>query len=256
MHTCISVLHALNALTNPSFGLQPSLPPAAQLDDDETPVTSLPCQWKAPKKRKDSTMRLSEAVFQKHTYAKPAKRKIKALEDFDPRPLEFRGTVASRLPDLLDALRGEQLCISLIFDPQYCCKTLETPQHPTSYNIPDTTSLKETITAFKRSLEVTSDEARDIERNTREQRLSSLWFSVRRYRITASMFGAVLSRRPETPPDSLVLRLIQPRSFSTAATRYGIENEQTALKEYITFQQAHGHPDLAVSASGFIINPM
>ena len=84
--------------------------------------------------------------------------------------------------------------------------------------------------------------------------MSSLWFSVRRYRITASNFGHILSRKVNTPPDSLVLRLIQPKNFSTAATRYGIENEQLALKEYIAYQHSHGHPDLAVSPSGFLIN--
>ena len=62
--------------------------------------------------------------------------------------------------------------------------------------------------------------------------MSSFWFSVRRYRITASNFGYILSRKVNTPPDSLVLRLIQPNNISTAATRYGIENEQLALKEY------------------------
>ena len=36
------------------------------------------------------------------------------MEDFDPRPPEFRGSTMSRLPELVDKLRGEQLCISLL----------------------------------------------------------------------------------------------------------------------------------------------
>ena len=75
----------------------------------------------------------------------------------------------------------------------------------------------ETTAAFKRSLQISDDKAREIERNTHEQRLSSLWFSVRQYRITSSLFGNVLTRRATTPPDSLVLR-IQSKRFSTAAT--------------------------------------
>ena len=78
---------------------------------------------------------------------------------------------------------------------------------------------------------------------------------MRQYRITSSLFGNIITQRAITPPDSLVLRIIQPRSFSTAATRYGIEDEQVASKNYITYQQSHGHPELAASASGFIINP-
>ena len=98
-------------------------------------------------------------------------------------------------------------------------------------------------------------EARDIERNTREQCLPPLWFAVRRHRITASMFGSVLSRKANTPPDSLVLRIIQPKHFSTPATTYGIEKEETAIKEYVSYQHSHGHTDLMVSSSGVIINP-
>ena len=85
--------------------------------------------------------------------------------------------------------------------------------------------------------------------------MSPLWFSVRRYRITASLFGSVLSRRPETLPDSLVLRIIQPKNFSTPATSYGLEKESTAIKDYVSYQQCHGHVGLVVAASGVIINP-
>ena len=64
-------------------------------------------------------MSISEATFQKNDYAKPVKRKIKHMEDFDLRPAEFRGLVTSRLPDLLDKVRGERLSISLLFDPHF-----------------------------------------------------------------------------------------------------------------------------------------
>ena len=59
------------------------------------------------KNRKESTLPMSEARFEKHAYAKPIKRKIKLLENFDPRPPEFRGDAASRLPEFLDKARGE-----------------------------------------------------------------------------------------------------------------------------------------------------
>ena len=91
-----AVLHALTGLNPTSFNLNPRLPPAIDDDDDEMPVT-LPCQWKAPKKRKESTMPLSEATFEKHEYGKPVKRKIKHVEHFDPRPSQFRGSTMSRL---------------------------------------------------------------------------------------------------------------------------------------------------------------
>ena len=53
---------------------------------------------------------------------------------------------------------------------------------------------------------------------------------------------------------SLVMRIIQPKNFSTTATRYGVDNEQAAVKEYTTYMCSHDHPELVVSPSGFVIN--
>ena len=60
---------------------------------------------------------MSEAVFQKHTYGKESKRTYDSLEDFDPRPLEYRGTASTNLLQLLNDVRGQGLCLSLLFDP-------------------------------------------------------------------------------------------------------------------------------------------
>ena len=59
---------------------------------------------------------MSEAVFEKDEYSKQRKRKIQPVEDYDPRPPEFRGTPSDRLPALLEEIRGEHLCVSLLFD--------------------------------------------------------------------------------------------------------------------------------------------
>ena len=83
---------------------------------------------------------------------------------------------------------------------------------PLDYNLPSSSALATTIAAFKEAIEVSNSKAREIERVTREQYQSDLWFSVRRYCITASLFGHVISRRPDTPPDNLVLRIIQAKS--------------------------------------------
>ena len=75
------------------------------------PVTSYMCQWKVPKSRKESTIPMSEAVFQKYEYSKQRKQPV---EDFDPRPPEFRGTSSDRLPALLEEIRGKQLCVYIV----------------------------------------------------------------------------------------------------------------------------------------------
>ena len=46
-------------------------------------------------------MGMAEAPFMKHVYSRERKRTMQSLEDFDPRPTEFRGTVRDRLPGLL-----------------------------------------------------------------------------------------------------------------------------------------------------------
>ena len=94
--------------------------------------------------------------------------------------------------------------VSVLLDPDYTEEVLQ----PSSYSLPDVDALKDTIKAFKESLKVSYDEARKIETATREQRLSSSWFEVRRYRLTASRFGEVISRKIDTPPQRLVLNIL------------------------------------------------
>ena len=146
------------------------------------------------------------------------------------------------------------MCVSLLFDKK-CRHWNPDEQHmnqPSEHNVPAVAALQTTMSAFKESQRISEAKAREIEQGMRDQRLSSLWFAARRYRITASNFGRVLSFKRETPPDSLVMHILQPQRFSTLATQYGIDNEQLALEKYVAHQNTHGH--LTVSASGFIID--
>ena len=56
-----------------------------------------------------SNLQLSDAVFEKHDYQKPVKRKRRQIKDFDPRPKECRGNAKQLLGKLLDNVRGESL---------------------------------------------------------------------------------------------------------------------------------------------------
>ena len=55
----------------------------------QLPITSYPCQWKPPRIRKESNMKLSEAVFM---YGRTKKVKKLKIKGFDPQPVEYRGT--------------------------------------------------------------------------------------------------------------------------------------------------------------------
>ena len=94
------------------------------------------------------------------------------------------------------------------------------------------------------------DQARQIERDTREQRMSSVWFAVWRYCLTASVNGEVISRRPDNPPEKLFLRILKPTDSTSVAMHY---NEELALEKYTEHQKASRHPEFFVSKSGFLI---
>ena len=78
-----ALLHALNDLNPPSLHLKPKLPVADMGEEDEEvmPSTSLPHAWGIPsKKRKDCTIEVSSAVFEKHDHARPGKKRYSLLK--------------------------------------------------------------------------------------------------------------------------------------------------------------------------------
>ena len=64
-------------------------------------------------------------------------------------------------------------CISLLFDLQSCCWTSECAV-PSTPEQPSLATLKATVVAFKESLRMSDDAISKIERETKDQRLSSL----------------------------------------------------------------------------------
>ena len=58
-------------------------------NEEVLPATSYACKWNVPKKRKVSTLHMSEATFEKHVYGKEKRRSLKPLEEFDPCPIEL-----------------------------------------------------------------------------------------------------------------------------------------------------------------------
>ena len=113
-----AVLHALSAMNPTPF---PSSSSTTD-DTDEQPVTSLACTWNQPRKQKESNMKISEVVFEKHVHGKTEKHKYEKLEDFDPQPAKYHNTANNNLSTLLDSVRGQGLCISLLLDTRLCAQ--------------------------------------------------------------------------------------------------------------------------------------
>ena len=85
-------------MTSKNFQVSPGLPSSVLVDGDSEqtmPVTSLLSRWNVPRVRKESNLQMSDAIFEKHDYQKPIKRRRKQIKDFDPRPEEYRGSQSS-----------------------------------------------------------------------------------------------------------------------------------------------------------------
>ena len=140
-------------------------------ETDEQPVTSLACAWNQPRKRKESNLKISDIVFEKHVHGKTKKHKYDRLQDFDPRPEKYHNTATKNLAALLDNLRGQGLCISLLFDSRSCVRNESDRSSSSSSglpHLPNESALQKTVTEFIKSLQVTEEQARTIEQKTIE----------------------------------------------------------------------------------------
>ena len=82
-------------------------------DEDEEqaiPITSLPCQWKQPRKRKEATLQVASVDFAKHNF-EGRKRKRASMIEFDPRQHDFRGTAQQSLCKFL--VRDDSPCLGV-----------------------------------------------------------------------------------------------------------------------------------------------
>lgn len=247
-----ALLHALVALTPVPFPVPSSVPDDE--DAESVPVTSLPCQWKQPRKRKESNLKMSDATFEKHVYGQTKKVKLLPIEDYDPRPEKYRNKVDTHMEKFLAAVRGKGLGVSLLMDPstRYWGENTQPALLPPE--LPSKEQLECTIVEFIKSLSVTMQQAREIEGKTRSQHHSPEWFAARRYRITASVFGLIYRRKPDTAPDALVVNLLDQRQVTSPAIKWGIEHESEALKAYEEHQHRTGHTELTVCPVGFHVS--
>ena len=149
-------------------------------------------------------------------------------------------------------IRGKGLCVSLLIDSasqywQESSSDSSTVYESLPPELPSKAELQKRVQEFKSSLNIPAQKIREIEQTTRDQSQSTLWYSVRRYRITASYFGEVRCRLPTTPPQSLVLQILGSKSFKTPATEWGKKHEELALMIYKDYQQPSGHETLHYS---------
>ena len=106
--TCVYVSAILHALVSITCSSQPNPSSVVNVDNDAdtaASLTSLINAWKPPRKRKESTIMMSQAKFQKHVYGKEKQYTIQPLEMFDPRPTEFKDTATACLRQFIENTR-------------------------------------------------------------------------------------------------------------------------------------------------------
>ena len=103
------------------------------------------------------------------------------------------------------------------------------------------------------SLKISQEDVDLVERHTREQAKSDLWFQARAGVVTASRFKACCHTDLSQPSKSLILQVCYPQKnkFSTEATKFGCENEKLALSNLENYLK-NEHKDVKIKESGLI----
>ena len=94
------------------------------------------------------------------------------------------------------------------------------------------------------------ENALEIEKNTRSQSNCSAWYQERAFRITASRFGEVVSRKAPVN-DRFLHSLFSSTKVLTEAMKYGLDNETVVVKE---FKELSG-TQVKVFKCGLLIHP-
>lgn len=157
------LLHALVAMS-PSESLLPDPDSPDTADTENLPITSFACKWKAPRKRKESNAKLSDVSFTKHVYGRTVKHELKSLNDYDPRPMEYRGKACDNLENFLSKVKGKGLGVSVLFDPEGRVWKVDESDE-TQATLPSKDVLVRRVAAFKETLKLSAEQIRVIERN-------------------------------------------------------------------------------------------
>ena len=106
------------------------------------------------------------------------------------------------------------------------------------------------------SLEVTKEMSELVEKETRLQSKSSLWYKYRAGRITSSSIKAVCHTDSTNPSQSLVKSICYPEefAFTSKQTNWGQKQEKAAKELYLKIDISN-HDQLVVTDCGLVINP-
>lgn len=105
-------------------------------------------------------------------------------------------------------------------------------------------------------INVSEVNAKAIEKETKLQHSTKLWYKYRAGRVTASRMKAVCSTNVANPSKSLIKSICYPDAFAFTSkqTTYGCKHEKQAREKYFASTKI-GHNKFEVCDSGLVLNP-
>ncbi len=105
-------------------------------------------------------------------------------------------------------------------------------------------------------VDVSQQMAVAVEKESREQYKSRVWFHYRAGRITASKMKSVCHTNPANPAQSLIKQVCYPpmHTFTSKQTKWGCTHEKAA-RDYYEKRMKKSHTAFSNTNSGFVINP-
>lgn len=102
---------------------------------------------------------------------------------------------------------------------------------------------------------ITETQQQAVERETREQSNSRMWFRMRAGRVTASKYRMACHTDPAQPSQSLIMQICYPETakFSTEATKWGCSQETCAREDYAAKVKC-SHEDFDIKNCGLFIS--
>lgn len=151
------------------------------------------------------------------------------------------------------------------FEGEFICKFCEHMPESLKYtDIENSDNFRNSCEKHLKNITLSTEEISELEMKTRKQRLSPLWYSERKIRVTSSFFGRVCKVRESSSFENIIKNILEQKTIKSAAVAHEIKNEPIAIQKYLqanNFTQKYTsvglcihkqHPFLAASPGGFI----
>ena len=234
----------------------------------EPACTSLPCQWIAPSMK---TVEYARVIDIDLAVPDPRKDKNKqpraTSSSAKSKPAPFDNPTAEEVDALCASLDSAGSCAVLSTMPAFSDRYAPKDQDGCPPYLVDelyndallTANFADVLQHCEKvfsAITVTAEEAKAVERLTKDQATSKQWFRYRAGRVTASRFKAATRTNPSNPSVSLIKAICYPeaQAFTTSATKWGCEHEASARELYVRKQGAV-HKELSVTECGLCLSP-